>query len=435
MRKRIKGRSGLVICLGLAAGLAAGPGLTAQAAATGAASAAPLLTHVGVWHAHRGVPGGAGPGYVPQRQPVRGLRRAGLYRIWGLTRGRPDQRLDGFSIRPMAATESGGAWTAAKRVFLPANPAGPCRAGPDRRASRHAELVRRRRRTGRTGREPGVRDHRVRRNLEPPPAAQAAGNADGSGDVRGITCARRGSCLAVGWYDSAQTVGSAPMAVSLAGGRWGQATPIPVPSCGTTGQLDSVACPSAGLCVTVGEFNNGRTGDGMEAALSGGTWHPATAMQQPNSQARLSQLDSVSCQSAMSCLAVGNDAEGGALYTVFSLTAGGSRPGTHDRPWWRRWAAIHRGELHGALLPGRRHLPSAEYEPHGSALRGHFLGRALAGPGPAPAAAQRGAAPGRLGDRDRRGELCFQHVVHRDGPLRHRPHLQRVGGHGTGWDR
>ncbi len=124
MRKRIKGRSGLVICLGLAAGLAAGPGLTAQAAATGAASAAPAATMSG-WHATEVYPVARGLGTFHSASPFVGFDALACTGSGDCLAAGAYQRLDGFSIRPMAATESGGAWTAAKRVFLPANPAGP----------------------------------------------------------------------------------------------------------------------------------------------------------------------------------------------------------------------------------------------------------------------------------------------------------------------
>jgi hypothetical protein len=84
--------------------------------------------------------------------------------------------------------------------------------------------------------------------------------------------------------------------------------------------LRSVACLSARHCVAVGDFTTGKfrdLGEGMEAVLSNGRWQPATAMPQPTSQARLSELDSVSCQPSGFCVAVGNS-DGGALYTVLS---------------------------------------------------------------------------------------------------------------------
>jgi hypothetical protein len=361
MRKRTKGRSGLAICLGLAAGLAAGPGLTAQAAVTGAAPAATAAAASG-WHASEVYPVARGLGTFHSASPFAGFDALACTGPGDCLAAGSYQRLDGFSVRPMAATESGGAWTAAQRVFLPANPAGPGGLGqidaiscPTRNwCAAGGELGGPAANQGFVITESGGTWNR-------PQLLRLPGNAGGSADVRGITCARRGSCLAVGWYSSGQTVGFGPMAVSLTGGRWGQATPIPVPSGGSNGELDSVACPSARLCVAVGEFTIGQTetADGMEAALSGGTWQPATAMQQPNFRARLSELDSVSCQSAVSCLAVGNDAEFGGLYTVFHdgrwqpsryLT---TAPGGGDLP---RFTAVS-CTARSCLAAGTYHLP------------------------------------------------------------------------------
>ena len=115
MGKRIKGRSGLVICLGLAAGLAAGPGLTAQAAATGAALAAPAATMSG-WHTTEVYPVARGLGTFHSASPFVGFDALACTGSGDCLAAGSYQRLDGFSIRPMAATESGGAWTAAKRA-------------------------------------------------------------------------------------------------------------------------------------------------------------------------------------------------------------------------------------------------------------------------------------------------------------------------------
>ena len=318
MRRRIgsrlgNGRSALVICLGLAAGLAAAAG----AAAAGAA-AAPAATASG-WHTTEVYPVAPGLGNFRSADPFAGFDAVACAGPGDCLAAGGYRRLDGFDIRPMAATESGGAWTAARRIWLPSTAADPggngaisalscpspgwCAAG------------------GRLGADAADQGFVITVSggtWNRPHLLALPGNADGSGmaGITGISCTGVGSCLAVGWYQTS-SASSAPMAVAFAAGRWGRATEITVPPGAVSGQLMSVACLSARRCVAVGVFSAGTTEDGMEAVLADGKWQPATAMPQPNSVARLTQLDSVSCQSPVSCLAVGNDAEGGALYTVY----------------------------------------------------------------------------------------------------------------------
>jgi hypothetical protein len=227
-------------------------------------------------------------------------------------------RLDNLQVRPMAATESGSAWTSARRVWLPSTQADPdgqgriyaiscplpdwCAAGGrlGAQAAGPAFLIT----------ESGGTWNRPRMIRLP---SDSDGNA--MGGISGITCTQTRSCLAVGWY-STQSTRFAPMAVTATAGRWGPAAEVPMPPGGIGGSLDSVACPAAGLCVAVGGFDSGSLETGMEAVLSSGRWHSA-AMALPAGSAGLNAaLSSVSCQSPVSCLAVG-DTTGPAVFTVF----------------------------------------------------------------------------------------------------------------------
>ena len=78
------------------------------------------------------------------------------------------------------------------------------------------------------------------------------------------------------------------------------------------GQLDSVSCPSAGSCVAVGVHENSQGVDEpLAEGSNGATWTNQTTVQSP-SGSTLSELSAVSCLSADDCIAVGysEDASG-----------------------------------------------------------------------------------------------------------------------------
>jgi hypothetical protein len=71
----------------------------------------------------------------------------------------------------------------------------------------------------------------------------------------GVTCAGRGTCVAVGEYhDSA--ISYAAMVTTAAGGVWGRASKVRLPSAGGFAYLDSIACGNARSCVAVGEYKD-----------------------------------------------------------------------------------------------------------------------------------------------------------------------------------
>jgi hypothetical protein len=89
-----------------------------------------------------------------------------------------------------------------------------------------------------------------------------------------------------------------------------------MPPGGAGGSLESVTCPSAGLCVAGGYYDAGQFGAGLGAVLSGGRWHVTTVPLPAGSFDLNMALTSVSCQPSGSCLVIG-DANGVPLYTVY----------------------------------------------------------------------------------------------------------------------
>ncbi len=122
--------------------------------------------------------------------------------------------------------------------------------------------------------------------------------------LRAVSCPTNASCLAVG-----NTVGASgtphPLAERLSGGAWSVQTP-PAPAGATGSQLLSVSCSSATSCIAVGDFNP--TGD-TTASLAerwNGTHWTITHVPNPSPSSPVHTLTGVSCTSASSCIAVGS---------------------------------------------------------------------------------------------------------------------------------
>lgn len=145
------------------------------------------------------------------------------------------------------------------------------------------------------------------------PVAPPAGS-EGISNVRGVACTSPGNCVAVGSaYNGAFE--EVPIVVTESGGTWGPAAYIGTPqdfNGNLGGDLFSVACPSAGSCVAVGEYavKSGLVSWPMAVVESGGRWLRAQKIPLP-ADADLAKktgegiLSSVSCAPDGTCLAVG----------------------------------------------------------------------------------------------------------------------------------
>lgn len=167
---------------------------------------------------------------------------------------------------------------------------------------------------------------RAPRSLVMPPQ----GNFIPSGQVNGLACTGPGNCVAVGTYFSGQpSHGNAFIAVQ-SGGTWSIARTIKLPtgaSVNAGSELRSVACTARGSCVAVGDFGDqlGRQ-LAMRVTESNGKWAQASRLGQPvnaGSDPKAS-VNSVSCNKAGTCVAVGNytDSGGNAQAVVFSRSGG-----------------------------------------------------------------------------------------------------------------
>jgi hypothetical protein len=109
-----------------------------------------------------------------------------------------------------------------------------------------------------------------------------------------VSCPATTHCEAVGSYSTNIQSDGTTLAERWNGTAWAiQSTPTLTGG----GSLDGVSCPSASLCIAVGNFNN--SGDNLAEEWNGTAWSKQTV------PAGSDTLSSVSCPSATYCVAVG----------------------------------------------------------------------------------------------------------------------------------
>src|SRR5271165_543193 len=126
-----------------------------------------------------------------------------------------------------------------------------------------------------------------------------------------VSCPAAGACVVAGTYTS--STGTAAVLDTLASGTW-SGTRAPVPSGAGTGNqaLKGVACTSSTSCVAVGSYPDAanRT-TALIDTLASGTWTAAVGPEPANAGTdgggtQSSSLNQVACPVAGSCVAVGN---------------------------------------------------------------------------------------------------------------------------------
>jgi hypothetical protein len=139
----------------------------------------------------------------------------------------------------------------------------------------------------------------------------AAGSTGGY--LQGVSCAGVTSCVAVGF--SITPAGERPMAEVLSGGTW-RPRALPVPPEGLTSDvtLSAISCISSASCVAVGAVGGDHYG--LIERLARGTWR-ATVV------SRFTRLDGVTCQTTLSCMAVGSYANRSVFEGPLAVTVSG----------------------------------------------------------------------------------------------------------------
>ena len=141
-----------------------------------------------------------------------------------------------------------------------------------------------------------------------------------------VACESASSCVAVGGYAGAN-IGGDGLIETLGGGKWTPlAAPVPaeVSKVGVAiTQLSSVACPSATSCIAVGDYedNNENVGVLIET-LTGGSWTAAVGPLPAGGSG--GSLSAISCASAGFCVAVGQftDSQGANVGLIETLDNG-----------------------------------------------------------------------------------------------------------------
>jgi hypothetical protein len=190
----------------------------------------------------------------------------------------------------------------------------------------------------------------------------------GQSTVSGVACAPRGPCVAVGKIET--DAGPQLFVEAERHGRWSAGQTVRMAASEIPGDLNGVACPRPGDCVTVGDVQGtGNYQVPIVVTESNGTWQDAAEITLPRSTGlhdRGADLSSVACGAPGSCLAVGyyNVVPSGAVARPMAVAESQAR-------WSPAWAvaappaAVPAG---GAETPDFMGLDSVGCMPDGSCL-------------------------------------------------------------------
>jgi hypothetical protein len=228
----------------------------------------------------------------------------------------------------MVVTRSGGHWARATELRLPGNAepslgglaesvscsrAGSCVAAGNYRANGNF--------AGFTATESRGVWHRATQVT--PPA-----NAGTSVSISGVACTGPGNCVLAGNYSD--TKGRVrPMVAIQTNGTWARAQELSIPAGADTAGpvlLTSLACPAAGSCVAVGQFNDKAANRrAMAVVQTHGTWHQPFQLVLPKDAASvpLASTTAVGCSSAGNCVAVGSYRTASLHFVPLSVTESG----------------------------------------------------------------------------------------------------------------
>ena len=175
-----------------------------------------------------------------------------------------------------------------------------------------------------------------------PPAtgwtATRAGLPTGADPSQGVTinsvsCPTTGSCTAAGFYDGSY---GGPLLETLSGGSWSATQPPLPPDAYRYNQaagLTSVSCADSSTCIAVGSYEDANTDAGLIESGASGNWSairaplPAGTTGDP-----FSALNTVTCLSDTLCIALGSYAPSGFEAMIDTLTSQGWQSVTAPLP-------------------------------------------------------------------------------------------------------
>lgn len=141
-----------------------------------------------------------------------------------------------------------------------------------------------------------------------------------------LSCPAPTSCVAVGSYDSGGN--SRALIVTRSGSRW-RSVEAPLPPDAITDDdsyLSDVACPSSTRCTAVGGFPGSNAQESLVLHEKAGTWKPVMV----NPSGESTNLDVVACRTATSCAAVGEEWKNSGAATPFAVSeSNGSWTASH----------------------------------------------------------------------------------------------------------
>jgi hypothetical protein len=223
---------------------------------------------------------------------------------------------EGGSEEAMIVTETGGVWGTASEIKPPANAAGDPEAALASVACPVAGSCVAR---GEYSNEHGDREAMVVDETGGvwSPASDVKLPANSQSDyleshLGAVACPAAGSCVGIGEYHDASTGTEEAMVVTETGGTWAQASQIGLPANAgeqPESRLDSVVCVPSGPCLADGSYTD-RSGDreAMVTEETGGVWGPASEIQAPSNVAVSSEIGfgyvraSIACASTGSCV-------------------------------------------------------------------------------------------------------------------------------------
>jgi len=141
--------------------------------------------------------------------------------------------------------------------------------------------------------------------------------------LTGVSCKSVTSCVAVGMFTKNTSGGSAGslLGEALKGGKWTQSRP-PVPAGTVLSGLDGVSCTSTTSCIATGTVLTNTSSAALIESWNGKAW---TRMKAPTlPAATFGELITVSCPSAKSCVAVGDQSSSKGLSSLTEVWDGKS---------------------------------------------------------------------------------------------------------------
>jgi hypothetical protein len=130
----------------------------------------------------------------------------------------------------------------------------------------------------------------------------------------GLSCPSTGNCTVAGHYlDNSSGGGKQqPMVVSETGGTWGAAAPLQPPANvtpATAAHIYALSCASVGNCTAVGDYHATASSadEGFSVTETAGTWAPGVELSPPSDAAANpgTWLESIACTAPGSCVAAG----------------------------------------------------------------------------------------------------------------------------------